>query len=138
MELLESNDPKSELLKKSVRLREELDDEVKLLTERTEKIIKNALIIGGALAATYILVRIFSGTKSKRKPKYKKINVVNASANDEPQEEEQPSVISGIVSEIGAAIAGQATAFLLTLAREKLAEFLQSQAEKKSTENEHS
>jgi hypothetical protein len=137
MELLESDDPKNELLKRSARLREDLDDEVKLITERTEKIITNALIIGGALVATYMLVRIFSGSKSKRKPKYKKIKVVNAPAA-EAEETEEPSVVSGIVSEIGAAVAAQATSFLLTLAREKLAEFLQAQAEKKSTENEHS
>jgi len=48
------------LLQKSARHREQLEDEVKLISERTEKIIINALVIGGALAATYFLVSRFS------------------------------------------------------------------------------
>jgi len=45
MHLTESNDPKEELRKKSERHRQELEEEVKLISERTEKIITNALII---------------------------------------------------------------------------------------------
>lgn len=65
MELLESNDPKSELLKKSAMHRQELEEEVKSISERTEKIVTTALIVGGALALTYFAVRQFSGTKKK-------------------------------------------------------------------------
>src|SRR5262245_56785756 len=114
MELLESNDPKSELLKKSAGHRQELEDEVKLHSERTEKIVTNALIIGGALALTYFAVRQFSGTKKKQKHKVKKLKVVRED-NDEVEEVESAdaSFAPGIVSQIGSAIASQASVFLL-------------------------
>ena len=59
MNLPESNDPKEELLRKSAMHRHELEEEVKVISERTEKIITNALIIGGTLAVAYFLVRQF-------------------------------------------------------------------------------
>ena len=135
MELLESNDPKRELLKKSARHRQELEDEVKLISERTEKIITNALIIGGALALTYFAVRQFSGSKKKPKHKVKKLKVVRED-NDEVEESESTdaSFAPGIVSQIGSAIASQASVFLLNLAKEKLAEYLESKSAKEDKE----
>lgn len=130
MELLESNDPKSELLKKSARHRQELEDEVKSITERTEKIVTTALIVGGALALTYFAVRQFSGTKKKSKGKVKKLKVVREAREDD-DDAEVDDATPGIVSQIGAALASQATVFLLNLAKEKLAEYLEAQAEKK-------
>ena len=136
MELLETDDPvKSQLLKKSAHHREELEQDMKMITERTQKVVTNALIIGGALALTYFMVRQFSGSsKRKGKSKTKKIKVVGASA--EPAEEEESFMTAaapGIVSQIGTAIASQASVFLLSLAKEKLSEYLQSQAEKKES-----
>jgi hypothetical protein len=131
MELLESNDFKSELLKKSEKHRAELEGEVKLISERTEKILINALIIGGALAATYFLLNQFSGSKPKRKARTKKIKIVNAPANDASETEEYAPATPGIVAQIGTALASQATLFLLDLAKEKLSGYLQAQAEKK-------
>src|SRR5690349_13108503 len=130
MELLESNDPKSELLKKSARHRQELEDEVKSISERTEKIITNALVIGGALALTYVVVRQFSGSKKKSKGKAKKLKVVRESSNEEVDAEDDVDSSPGIVSQIGAALASQATVFLLNLAKEKLAEYLESKTDK--------
>lgn len=131
MELLESNDFKSELLKKSEKHRAELEGEVKLISERTEKILTNALIIGGALVATYFLLSQFSGSEKKRKTKSRKIKIVNDVDNDETDVEEAVPVAPGIVTQIGAALASQATVFLLDLAKEKLSAYLQAQAEKK-------
>ena len=133
MELLESNDFKSELLKKSEKHRAELAGEVKLISERTEKILTNALIIGGALAATYFLMSQFSGPKKeKRKAKTRKIKIVNGTTdNDEEEVVESVPAAPGIVAQIGTALASQATVFLLDLAKEKLSEYLQAQAEKK-------
>lgn len=131
MELLESNDPKSELLKKSARHRQELEDEVKSITERTEKIVTTALIVGGALALTYFAVRQFSGTKKKSKGKVKKLKVVREAREDDDDAEADDTATPGIVSQIGAALASQATVFLLNLAKEKLAEYMEAQAEKK-------
>jgi hypothetical protein len=133
MELLETDDPvKSQLLKKSAHHREELEQDVKLISERTQKVITNALVIGGALAVTYFIVTQFSGSKGKKKSKTKRIKVVNATGEAQQEEESVPSA-PGFVSQIGTAIASQASVFLLSLAKEKLAEYIQSQSEKKES-----
>ena len=140
--MLGTDDPvKGRLLEKSARHREQLEEEVKLISERTEKIITNAVIIGGALALTYFLVSRFAGSTSKKKSgksKTAKIRIVQGNEREEvstiPSEPEAP----GIASQIGAALASQATVFLLSLAKDKLGEFLQAQAEKKPKTNEPS
>lgn len=133
------NEPKRALLRKSSEYRSGLEDEVKLISEKTEKIIINALVIGGALALSYIVVRQFSKPKSKGKAKVKKIKLVSDAPKEEVEETyAEESRISRVVSEIGAALTSQATAFLLAVAREKLMEYLQAQAEKKSLKDEHS
>jgi len=137
MQLTESNDPKEELRKKSERHRQELEEDVKLISERTEKIITNALIIGGTLAAAYVIMRQFSGSSSKKRkrvvPKIKLVKPNEESAESEIIEE--PSAPS-IVSQIGTTLASQATVFLLTIAKEKLMEYLEAQFEKKDKNNE--
>ena len=139
MQLTESNDPKAELLKKSAMHRQELEEEVKLISERTEKVITNALIIGGTLAAAYFLMRQFSGSSSSKKkkaiPKIKLVKPKEESGETEVAEE--PSA-PGIVSQIGTALASQASVFLLTIAKEKLMEYLDSQFEKKDKKDERS
>lgn len=137
MELLESNDPKLELLKKSAKHRQDLEDEVRLISAKTERIITNALIIGGTLAAAYVLVRQFSGPSKKRKKvKSQKLKVVQAAPADAAEAEDEESFAPGIVSQVGQAIASQATVFLLGLAKEKLSEFLQGQFDKKEEEKQ--
>ena len=137
MQLTESNDPKEELRKKSERHRQELEEDVKLISERTEKIITNALIIGGTLAAAYFIMRQFSGSSSKkRKRVVPKIKLVKTNEeSSEPEIVEEPSAPS-IVAQIGTTLASQATVFLLTIAKEKLMEYLESQFEKKDKNNE--
>lgn len=139
MELLESDDPvKGQLLKKSAMHRDQIEEDARAIQEQTQRMLTNALIIGGALAVTYILVNQFSGGKTKRKKsKAHKLRIVHdqnghsapSTANAEPEE---PSMVAGVVSQIGTALAGQATAFLLGLAKEKLSEYLEAQALRKS------
>jgi hypothetical protein len=128
----ETDDPvKSKLLSKSARYREDLEDEAKEITERTEKLIKNALIIGGSLALAYFTYKQFSGTK-KRKVRVKKARPTSAAV--EVEEEEDVEVVSSqnnILTKIGNTLVSQASVFLLSMAKEKLAEYLQSQSEKK-------
>lgn len=140
MQTKESNDPKMELLKKSERHRQELKDEVRLISERTEHVITNALIIGGTLASAYFLMRQFSSSEPKKKKRTStpKIKLVKA---DEPTSDTQITEVPsepGIVSQIGTALASQATVFLLSIAKEKLMEYLESQFEKKDKNNERS
>lgn len=133
MELLDSDDAlKSHLLRKSVQHRDQIEEDVKLISERTEKAITNALIIGTALAATYLLISSISGGSKGKRKKIKKVKLVKEDDSQEQvvmatTEPEQPSVIT----QIGTALASQATILLLNLAKEKLSEFMQSQEEKK-------
>lgn len=135
MELTETNNPKGELLRKSMQQRKALQDEVELLTERTEKIITNALIIGGALALSYWIARSLT-SRSKSKPKKQK----NSEADELVfvKEDGKESKIAAVLSEVGSVLATQATAFLLALAKEKLTEFLTTQTTKEEKKNEHS
>jgi hypothetical protein len=137
---MEFEESKKALIKKSSLYRDQLEGEAKLLSDRAEKILTNALVIGGALALSYIVVSQFSkSSKRKSKGKGKTIKLVSAPAAEEfEQEPAQGSGITRVATEIGTAIASQATAFLLSIAREKLMEFLQSKIEKKSPNNEHS
>jgi hypothetical protein len=131
MELLDSDDPvKGQLLRKSALHREQLEEDVKVISERTEKIITNALIIGGALAATYFIVSQFSGSKSK-KSKLKKVRLVKDDETADQVVVESEPEAPGVFSQVGSALASQATVLLLTFAKEKLGEFMQSQNDKK-------
>lgn len=135
MELLEPNDFKRQLLKKSALHKSELEDEVKQISDRTQKVITNALIIGGTLAVTYFLVKQFSGSKATSKTKARNAKVVSEDIEGEEEAETQQSAAPGIVSQIGTALVSQASVLLLSLAKEKLAEYLSSQSEKKAKNN---
>ncbi|MBL7832951.1 MAG: hypothetical protein JNK18_03310 [Cyclobacteriaceae bacterium] len=125
MELLDTDDPiKGELLMKTARHREELEQETRAIAERTEKIVTNAIVIGGALALSYFLYTQLSGSKKK---KSKKKAEQDAGVEDEA---EAPSVASSILSEVGSALVAQGGALLLSLAKEKLTEYLRAQADK--------
>ena len=134
MELLESDDPKAQLLRKANQQKEALNNEVKVLSDKTEKVIKTALIVGGALAATYVLYRLLSDSGSKKKRK--KVKVINAApAEDMDEEDSKDSVMAGVLSKIGTVLASQASVFLLSMAKEKIGEYLENRAEKKDADN---
>ena len=129
----ETDDPiKSTLLKKSAQYRDELEEEAKVISDRTEKIIKNAVIIGGSLALAYFLYNQFSTSKKKKSKarKEKPVQAASLAAGIE-EEEEETSSPNKVLSQIGAALISQASVFLLSMAKEKLSEYLQAQAEKK-------
>jgi hypothetical protein len=126
MELMDTDDPiKSELLMKTARHREELEDETRAMAERTEKIITNAIVIGGALALTYFLYTQFSGSKKKKVKKKQAATEI-----EDEEEEEETSSSSNILSQVGTALVSQGGVLLLSLAKEKLTEYLRAQADK--------
>lgn len=135
------NSEKGQLLKKSAHHRELLEEEVKMISERSEKILTRALMIGGTLALTYFLVSSLSGeskkVKSKSRKKVKRGESETEADTFSTEDEEEPRE-AGIVSQIGAVLLAQATGFLLSIAREKLVEFLESQGIKKEHSNEPS
>jgi len=127
MELLDTDDPiKSELLMKTARHREDLEEETRAIAERTEKIITNAVVIGGALALTYFLYTQLSGSK-KKKIKRKKEAAVEV---EDDEVEETSSSAGNILSQVGTALVSQGGVLLLALAKEKLTEYLRAQADK--------
>ncbi len=134
MELLESDDPKAQLLRKAQQQKDALHGEVKLLSDKTEKVVKTALVVGGALAATYLIYKLLSsdgGTKKK-----KKVKLVRATTHEEDDDQEQlvvrESPFGGIINKLGVVLATQASAFLLSLAKEKIGEYLEKREEEKA------
>jgi hypothetical protein len=133
MELLETQDPeKKRLLETSDRHKHELEKEVKDLSDKTERIVKNALIIGGTLAVTYLIV---SSLSSSRKKKHKaKVNQRETSDEDAVSDVKNGSYSSpSFLSQLGERFATQATALLLGIAKDKLSEYLSNR--KQTDEN---
>jgi hypothetical protein len=117
MKLLEKSDSeKKKLIEKSERYKREIEAEVDSISQNTERILTNALFIGGALALTYFAVTGLTGSKKKKSKKRK-----NQTEEDEVEESSEPSVMS----QIGEVVITQATMVLLEFAKEKLAEYLQ-------------
>ncbi|MFM7487227.1 MAG: hypothetical protein ACKOC0_06555 [Cytophagales bacterium] len=132
MELLETQNPeRRKLLETSERHKRELEKEVKQVSERTEKVLKNSLIIGGTLAITYLVVsQLGSGKKKKKFTKVKfqaAPNAPNAEANEEHE-------ILGSFASITSQIANTATLMLLDIAKDALTEFLKT----RNKDNENS
>ncbi len=125
MELLETQDPeRRRLIETSDRHKHELEKEVKSLSDKTEKTLKNALVIGGVLAVTYLVVNQLSSSSRKKKRTKAKLAVTNGV--EDLIEDETPSVFS----QMGAKIADTATVVLLDLAKDALAEFLKTRKQK--------
>jgi hypothetical protein len=122
------------LLQKASQQRDELAGDVQQLTDRTHTIITNALLVGGALALTYLLVKGFSGSgkkKSKTKPSTRKV----AADPIDDEDDYTVSPVTDALTKIGAAIATQASMVLLNLAKEKLLEYLEERVQQKSDEH---
>ena len=132
MELLETQDPeKKKLIETSDRYKKELETEVTALTKKTERMLTNALIIGGSLALTYFVISSIS--KGKKKKKRNKIAKAQQEAEDGVEEVEEADSEPSVLGQIGTKVLNQATILLLDIAKEKLFEYLESR--KKSDEN---
>jgi len=122
MELLETQSPeRKKLIETSERHKKELEKEMKGVSDKTEKAITNALVIGGSLALTYFVVRQL--TKSK-KVKVKRGNVKAESLPEEEETEVESRSVPSLVSQISEKLISQASIILLDLAKEKLSEYL--------------
>jgi len=125
MEFLETQDPeKKKLLETSNRHRQEMEREIKDITQKTEKVLKNALIIGGVLAVTYVVVNQWSSSKNKKKKSTKEKDIQDT-IGQEPVNEN-----SSLLSKMGDKAINLATMLLLDLAKEKLSEYLQNRKSK--------
>ena len=139
MELLESQDPeKKKLIETSERHKRALEKEVNELSQKTDKVLKNALIIGGSLAATYFVVSLLSGGGGGKKKKRRKkvIQMVKApkeNVEGDTEEDDEEDNSPSLMSTVGSRIMTQASVILLNLAKDKLFEYLDSR--KKKDEN---
>ncbi|HBK89738.1 MAG: hypothetical protein U0289_00395 [Cyclobacteriaceae bacterium] len=123
MELLETQDPeKKRLIETSDRHKRALEKEVNELSKKTERMVTNALIIGGSLALTYFLVSSLSGKKKKRKHKAVQAQAEGGAVIETEEEADEPSVLG----QLGTKILNQATIMLLDIAKDKLFEYLES------------
>lgn len=128
MKLLKtSEDKKQALIETSAYYKKELEGEMKSISKNTERIITNALFIGGALALTYLAVTQLSGSKSKKKKAKHQQEEGEETETSETSEPSKPNIIS----QVGEIVMTQATMALLEFAKEKLAEYLHS---RKSTD----
>lgn len=128
MELLESNDPeKKRLIEASERHKRALEKDFTGLSGDTQKLLTNALIIGGVLAVSYLVVRQFSSSsKPKKSKKTRKVTVVQPAVSNGQDDEEEESHSPGLLADIGTKIASQATIILVDIARQKLMDYLES------------
>lgn len=133
MEFLETQDPeKKKLIEASDRHKRAMEKELTDLTQKTDRVLKNALIIGGSLALTFIII---SAVSKKRKSKKKKQALeASAQAGITPEStEETEEEGSSILSTVGTQLLNQASVILLDLARQKLKEYLAT----RKTDDEH-
>lgn len=132
MELLETQDPeKKKLIEASDRHKREMEKEVNDLSQKTEKMLTNALIIGGSLALTYVVISSLSGRKKKKNKR--KARATQVAADEGHEEEHEENEGPSMLSKVGSHLLNQATFMLLDIAKDKLAEYLASR--KKSDEN---
>jgi len=127
MESLETRDPnKRRLIEVSEHHKHEVEKEVRSLSDKTEKMIINGLIIGGSLAITYFIISQWGGSKSKKKKAKTKERELETEADD-------VLVAPTLISQIGNKVINQASIILLDIVKEKLLEYLESR--KKGDEN---
>src|SRR5882762_11383806 len=120
MESLETRDPnKRRLIEASEHHKHEVEKEVRSLSDKTEKMIINGLIIGGSLAITYFIISQWGGSKSKKKKAKTKERELETEADD-------VLVAPTLISQIGNKVINQASIILLDIVKEKLLEYLES------------
>jgi len=132
MESRETKDPdKRRLIETSERHKQELEKEVRSLSDKTEKMLINGLIIGGSLAVTYFIISQWGGSKSKKK----KTKAREKAAGESTTESESDNAVAApsLFSQIGNKVINQASLILLDIAKEMLVEYLESR--KKGNEN---
>ena len=110
---------KKKLLEAKERYKKELQHEVKDITAQANQALKTALIIGGSLAAGYIVAKQFTRSSKKK--------IKNKTAGDSdsvPEAVEEISSAPSFLSIVGERILTEATFLLLDLAKDKIREYL--------------
>ena len=130
MESLEPKDSdKRRLFEATERHKRELEQEVRSLSDKTEKMLVNGLIIGGSLVLTYFFIRQWGGSKARKK----KARAKAVEAEESEAGSNVALAAPSVISQIGNKVINQASIILLDIAKEKLLEYLDSR--KKRDEN---
>jgi Icc-related predicted phosphoesterase len=125
MELLETTDPeKKRLIEATDRHKHELQRDVKAISDKTENAVKNALIIGGSLALTYLLVSQLGGRKKKKSKKKQALQ--GNEENDDIENLESVNSTPSMFAQLSERAISMASVMLLDIAKDKLAEYLQN------------
>ncbi len=114
---MENKDKKEHLQIQSEVFKRNIENEVDKIASHAEEVGKKVLVIGGALLLGYYLVKALTAPQEKESGKGKK---KKSTGDQEYQTESTGSVVKNIVANL----ADQATLFLLTVAREKLLEYI--------------
>lgn len=135
MELLETQDPdKKKLIEASDRHKRAMEKELTDLTQKTDRVIKNALIIGGSLALTFLVISALSKKRKKKKKKLALEAAAQPGLTPEADAEEDDDEGTSILGTVGTQLLNQASVILLDVARQKLKEYLAT----RNTPDEHS
>src|SRR5258706_6767914 len=125
MEFRETKDPyKRRLIEGAERHKDEVEKEVRSLSDKTEKMLINGLIIGGSLAVAYFIISQWGGSKSKKKKK--KATEKAATESTTESESDNAVVAPSLLSQISNKVINQASLILLDIAKVKLVEYLES------------
>ena len=119
---------KAMLVKRSNLLEGSLDKDLDKVKEYVEEYGKNFLVITGSLLATYVLLRILTKSSLEDEKEVKALSQKSKVYTDQPQ---QVVRVVREESEIVKQIKMSIALFLISIAKQKLQEFLQKKMEKK-------
>lgn len=127
MELLETQDPdRKKLIESSENHKRALEKEFNQLSIKKDRMLTNALFIGGTLALTYLVIATLSKKRKKKKEKALKLDGSNDKTIVNNITEDEKDKTTSLLTQIGTSILTSASMMLLDLAREKLSEYLES------------
>jgi len=120
------DDEKAKLVKKSALIEGDIEQNIQKIIDYFEDNGKNAIVIGGSLIATYLLVRLLTSSSDDKTVHTLPSSFVNTEGQQVVQvikEEESP-----IVKQIKDSI----TLFLISIAKQKLQEFIENYGKEKT------
>lgn len=123
MKAFDYDQEKAMLIKKSNLLEGSIDNDVDKIKEYVEEYGKNFLIITGSLLATYVLLRIITKSSDEDDKIVKSIPLKSEVYGSQPQ---QVVHVVKEESEIVKQIKNSIALFLISIAKQKLQEFINS------------